>query len=302
MAAARRIKRLDQSEPVHAACDIPACSLAAIIGIDLGRGQSSAMDHIRLAADLSFGSHSIRIGDETYTLSLASVRVVLEKANAAIVTGSKYSHVLSEGEIAAEASDKKTKETRQVYGVGVKASFPRVAAGNIAADGKHSRAEEESASTSVKHRIKFVSPEGQDSWRIGGPDGDPRLATRDLRGLVISSSQGEDVRPLCRFEATDPDQPVTGWLRIQASPEDFRLGGKPREAEAKDMLGEGLAKDQRKFTKLAESAEEQLRLRVATMALLQPMRLPNRKKPDEGMLDLATCSFAFIPDREEPGA
>lgn len=302
MAMARRIKQLLQQEPVHAACDIPAFSLAAIIGIDLGRGQSSAMDDIRLAADLSFGSLSIKIGDEHYTLSLASVRVILEKDNADIAAGSKYSHVLSEGEVVGKASDLKTSDSGHSYSVEAKAGWPGTITGGIFGGGKRSHAKKLEDHTNVTHRINFVSPEGQDSWRIGGPDGDPRLPTKDLRGPVINSIWDEEPRPLCRFEAIDPDQPVSGCLRIQASPEDFRLRGKASEAVAKDMVLEGLSKDQRKLAKRANSAEEQLRERVAAMALFKPMLPQARKQPDEGMLDLAARSFAFIPDIEEPGA
>lgn len=256
MAAARRIKRLDQSEPVHATCDVPTFSLAAIIGIDFGRAQSVAMDDIRLAADLSFGSRSIRIGDETYTLSLASVRVILEKDNADIAAGSKYSHVLSEGEVVGKASDLKTSDSGHSYGVEAKAGLLGTMTGGIFGGGKRSHAMKLEDHTSVTHRINFVSPEGQDSWRVGGPDGDPRLPTKDLRGPVINSIWGEELRPLCRFEAIDPDQPVSGCLRIQASPEDFRLRGKASEAVTKDNVVEGLSMDQRKLAKRAETAAE----------------------------------------------
>jgi hypothetical protein len=259
------------------------------------------MDDIRLAADLSFDGLSIRIGDEHYTLSLASVRVILEKTNADIVAGSKYSHLLSEGEIVAEASAMDSSATSHNLGGEVEASLKGLK-GKLFGGGKRSGAKEKKASTTVTHRIEFVSPGGQDSWRIGGPDGDPRLASMDLRGSVIKSVWGEELRPLCRFSAIDPDQPVSGCLRIQASPDNFRLRGTSWTAEAKDILDEELRKDQPKFVKRAVSAEQALRERVAAMALLKPMLSPNRKKPDEGMLDLAVRSFAFIPETEEPGA
>jgi hypothetical protein len=302
VAESRRIKQFLRPDAVHATCDVPAFSLAAFIGIDLGQAQSVTMDDIGLAVDLSFDSHSIRIGDEYYTLSLASVRVILEKDNADIVAGSKYSHELSEGEIVAEASDMQTSGREHSYGGKAEAGLLKGIAGKLSFRGKRSGAKEKKASTKVKHRINFVSPGGQDSWRVGGPDGDPRLDTKDLRGKVINSVWGEERRLLCQLEAIDPNQPVTGRLRIQANPEDFRLRGKARQAVAKDMVVDGVEKNQGKLVESIESTEKQLRERVAAMALLKDVRLPDRKTPDEGMLDLAARSFAYIPDIEEPGA
>lgn len=300
MADTRRIQKLDQSEPVHAQCDIPRFSLRRMIGIQFGSAQSVFMDEIRLATDIEFGTVDINLGDATYTLSLASALVILEKTNADIVAHSKYSDVLSEGEIAAKASEIQKSSKAASFGADGEASLKTGFVGSVKGMFKRESGQTAEATTHVTHRITLVSPEGQDSWRIGGPDGNPLLETKDLRGPVINSSHGDIAKPLCMLAAIDPDQPVTGRIRIQANTAHFRLRGNARADWALDGVSEGFANDQVKFAKREKSKEQELRERVATMALLKPMSLPDREVADEGMLDLAARSFAFVPDMETP--
>lgn len=300
MADSRRIRKLDQSDPVHAMCDVPRFSLRRMIGIEFGQAQSVYMDEIRLATDIDFGTVTIKIGQDNYTLSLASALVILEKTNANIVSHSKYSDVLSEGEIAAKASEMQKSGKSSSFEIGGEANQKSGIGGFMKGAFKRDSGQSAEATTVVQHRITLVSPEGQDSWRIGGPDGNPLLATKDLRGPVINSHHGDAAKPLCTLVAIDPDQPVTGRLRVQTSPAHFRLRGDARTTEAIDGVSEGFALDQGKFAKRERGNEQELRERVAAMALLKPVRLPNREMADEGMLDLASRSFAFMPDIETP--
>jgi hypothetical protein len=263
-----------------------------IIGIEFGRAQSVSMDEIHLAADIDFGAIDIKIGDDSYTLSLASVLVLLEKTNANIVTGSKYSHALAEGEIVTNATETQSSASGGGVEAGAGADDTTRFGGKLKAWINRSGNKALEASTNIKHRINLVTPEGQDGWRIGGPNGNPLLATKDLRGAVIDSRNGDNAKPLCTLEAVDPDMSVSGRIRVQATLDDFRLRGKARENAALDGVSVGLQKDQLKLVSREKATEQELRERVAVMSLL----LPKRREADEILLDIAVRSFTFLPE------
>ena len=294
MAETRRIKRLEQSDPVHAECDVPRFTMRRIVGIEFGRAQSVSMDEIHLAADIDFGAINIKIGDETYSLSLASALVLLEKENANVVTGSKYSHVLSKGEVSTSAAEKQSSARSGSVEVSGAANLLTGLTSKIGGAFNKSGNKAAEASSVISHRINFVTPEGQDGWRIGGANGDPRLASNDLRGAFIDPHGDGAANPLCTLEAIDTDTPVSGRIRVQASLDDFRLRGRQREKEALETIGEGLEADKPEFVARETEAEAELRERVATMALL----LPKRREADEALLDIAARSFTFTPEIE----
>ena len=290
-ATSRRIKALEQSDPVHARCATPRFTMAKIVGIEFGRAQSAYMDEIHLATDIDFGAVTIRIGDYSYSLSLASALILLEKTNASVVPGSKYSDIQAEGEIAVKSADSsKNERGGGIEGeVGAGTSFLAKAKGAIHL--KSDKAHE--ASQKITHRIALVVPEGQDGWRVGGPHGNRLLQTKDLRGPAINSRQGDDASPLCTLTAINPDLPVNGRIRVQAALTDFRLRGAAREADALETVGEGIESDQANFGKREKIAEQDLRERVAAMALLKPLR---RAEADEGLFDIASRRFFFLPE------
>jgi hypothetical protein len=262
-----------------------------MVGIELGQAQSAYMNEIHLATDITFGTYDIKIDDGDYTLSLASALVLLEKSNANIVTGSKYSHIITEGEIVTNAVEMQ----KSANGGGIDASAGVDAngfSGKLKAALNLGSSKAKEASTSVKHQINFVTPEGQDGWRIGGVNGNPKLATKDLRGDAINSRKGDQSKPLCTLEAVDPDSPVSGRIRVQASLDDFRLHSKTSGNASLDSIKDGLEKDQPKLAKREHRAEQELRERVAAVALL----LPKRRQADEYLFDIASRGFTFWPD------
>ncbi len=297
--AVPRIGRLEQSEPVHAQCDQPRFCFSAIIGINFGQCQSSTMDAINLGADVDLGAIELTIEGQPYELSLACATVRLEKDNADIAVGSKYRHVLREGQI--ESSVATTERSGRGYelGGGIEGDSTGKGRGFFRLSGQRKHNREAESKSRVEPAIVLVESFGQDRWSVGGPDGDPRSQTSDLRGPVITSFRDDAMTPLCRLVAHDGSRPVTGRLRIQASPTDFRLRAKRQPmpyrtgpAAPMDSIAEGLGDDRGKFRKRAERAEMSLKERVAALALVEGAK---RRETEDPLIDLAERAFAFLP-------
>lgn len=301
MSEPKRIGRFEQTDPVHAQCDMPRFDFRSVVGIEFGRMQSTTMDSIHLGTDIEFGTVDLMIEGQPYTLSLASALIRLEKTNANIMPGSKYRHILSGGEIEAHSARSRQEARGHALAVGAAGGTDGAAAGKAKGGWFRSGGKASKADVRIKHEVALVTTAGQDAWRAGGEAGHPFLETGDLRGTIVNSYRGDQATPLCTLEAVDPSQSIRGRIRIQASATDFRLKSKRQQNPAAlPSIREGLRKDQRAYATRAEQSETTLKEQVALLALL----MPARGHADDGMLDLAERGFVFSPEPDpepEPG-
>jgi hypothetical protein len=296
---ARQIDKLDHYETIHAKCKQPEFSFRDLISIYIGQCQSSTMDAINLGVDVSFEAKEISIDGLPCDLSIAEATIRLEHENAIVHGESRYRHVLKAGRVEASHSTRHTNSSGGEIGIdsalGV-ATAPKVGiVGNLF--GK--KGKESEALYRAEPEIVLVQPGGQDSWKLGGPDGNPLTETRDLRGPIISSFLDDAMKPLCRFSAKDEAKPVSGKIRVQASVTNFRLRAKrqpfSRESTT-DSIRDGLADDRKPYLKRVHEAEATLKERVAGLVLLSP----NRPGADSPVFDLAERGFAFVPVSNDP--
>jgi hypothetical protein len=291
--------------PVHAQASNPQVDFIDVVGINIGGGQSPSMSDIDLFVDIAPGAVEISYEKRHYVLSLRRFRIILEMENARIQVGTKYKAILQHGSFA--SSDNQTEMSKRELraegsaGAEVSAGLTSWLTATLRISGKGtgnamSDRKVEAQSKTI-YQIDLVAPSGQDSWVVGGPEGDPRRNTKDLQGDIIGNDLGERQVPLCGLEAIDVTMPVGGRIRVRAVETDFVLANRKEDEKAISALFEALKDDRDKFIERRVRAERELRARIASLALLKSKR--SRRDPKEHDADLASCGFLFEPDVDE---
>jgi hypothetical protein len=300
-----RVKRVWQADPVHAKASNPNVDFIDVVGLNIGGSQSPAMADIDLVTDINLGVTSLQIGAYNYELSLRCIRIILDKENAAVQSGTYYKMILQQGVYEVNDTAKKTathsaKGEGSVTGelsAGVSAFIPSFVAkivGKGSANAEMGRVSETASQTRIVATLDFVYPSGLDSWIAGGSHGDRRRHdTKDLRGEIISGRDGDTLTPLCGLEAMDPRFPVTGRIIVRTGLTGFVLNGTQRNEEeaALTRLFQSLKDNEAPFIERRVKAERDLRKRVAGLAMVK-----NNRKPNQTELDLAIRSFIVEPE------
>ncbi len=293
-----QIKSLELSEPVHAECKNPAFSARDLIGIDIGQSQSVSMTAINLGVDVSFHAVEVSIAGQPFEMSLAAATLKIFYDNASVIAGKKYNKILQAGSIEEKNTTKSEKEKGRSLGMEGSVGIAAALKARISGDANFKKSQVEVDLDEVQHQIALVEPAGQDSWKIGGPNGHPYVLTKDLRGWIVSSVNSDDaLTPLCGLSAREEGKPVLGRIDILASITDFRLTAKDQPIvrrppqEAYETIEQGLSDDKKAYTKRAQNASLMLKERVAVLAALKPLM----RRDNGALLPLAEREFAVVP-------
>src|SRR5215471_15868690 len=87
------------SAPVHARASNPQVDFVDMIGINIGGGQSPSMSDIDLFVDINPGAVRMVVENCQYELSLRCFRIILEKENARVQSGTYYAVTLQPGSV-----------------------------------------------------------------------------------------------------------------------------------------------------------------------------------------------------------
>lgn len=292
--------KFESGEPVHAQAPEHGIDFVDLIGLILGGGQSPNMGDLDLIADLSLDAARFMIDGRRYELSLRRVRVLVEKENADIEPQSFYTAVLQSGQIA--SSEQTTTKSATSLSASAEAGAEAEAGltgfllkviGKGSAKGARERSTETTQETKRATTVDFIRQAGQNSVVVGGPQGDPRRETRDLRGAMFTDDGAGNLVPLCGLVAKDSSQPVRGRVTIRASDEDFVISDDGRAAAARETLFAAIKDEASKAWRRRVKAEEELKSRIAGLAARKPF-LRNERRPSETEVDLASCAFLFV--------
>lgn len=315
-----RIKKLHIAEAVHAKITEDGGTIRDLIGLEIGRGQSSAMDDISLCADVSFGKFSFRYTDEIYTIYLKQAKLTLKLENANVIAGTAFERKTQSGSYESSRTLERTRQgqltgTASVSGK-VAASTERCVAASteaqVSIEGRGELTGQAKDTQKTTFELPFVARSGQNSWSIGVvgggdiPDGDPTTPNHALTGVVISASDGEKLTPLINITGDDIFQPIHG--RISVSINSLKMD---REVLLETERGyslrfpkelkEDLQGDFYEFQELLQNIvkkENDLRRRMAIKAAAKSA---HKEMQDEigSDLILACRSFIFEPEKKD---
>lgn len=281
--------RFEQGEAVYAESKEPDFRFDEIIGIDLGSGQTRTLEEIVLPVDVTLGKTRLRIGKDDYELIIRSVRIQLDKTNCDYVPGTRYGGGVTEFEASETYKSEAKRETKWATRIAGRLGFAKQDM-SISGEAERTGAKGDTKMVSVTRPIALAQTEGAHAVRIEMPEG----ITEGLTGTVMSPTAADDsLTPYCRLNAKDPDQPVTGRIRVQARPSDMHLRrvSKAARGARPAKVGEAGLRAGAAAMAAREATEDQLlREKVAGLALVMP---PSR---DPGQhVDLATKGFCFFP-------
>ncbi len=298
-------------DPVHAKSNDGSINFINIVGIDIGSAQSQSMQEIDLVVDINFEKHEFH--EKNYHLSLRQAELILELENANIVPGSKYEYILEQGSFQQNGTMKETQSKIKKNGHEVSlegtASTQNILTNmplikgfiNWKNSNQTAKNNDKEENTQIKNRIFLVNPGGQNSWNIGGEHGDPRLETKDLRGIIVRGFNDDKCKPLCQLKATSPSDPVFGRIRIRISCNSFVINQIDQQKIDKKCIKEEIFKktdeNQKKIIQDCIKKEKELRKNVAILAMNKKILTLNYDKMP-GKIDITCRSFIAIPDLE----
>lgn len=329
------IRRATPGQPVYARSHEPEIDFCEVVGLAVGRPQSSYMSLIELLVDFSLSRRAFEWEGHTYQLGVRSGAALLEKWNATVKVGSRYHGVVQTPDYSEIFTREATRSTSVKADASVEVGT-QIAGPNVAAALKpgHDRNSTSRTKATGKRPIDKIWPAGNDGWQFAFlPEMDPSGDNRSFKGPLLENDKDGKPRPLCVLEALDEAQPVGGVLRVRLDEDSFAfydngdargmidkffkaINSKPKEKRlARQIIasskGDGSASGDNGATTADKESEFKAELRKVLLrdqtlrqilAGLALTRSPNETGPTPQAFEayIAEIDFVFEPDLGEP--